>query len=89
MKFTKRDWSVAVALFVVALALRVPFRTTLAYHWDCAGFAVVLLCLNGLDLHTLERGGTYGRALLNYVPLGGLLGLGWSMVQELRREHQS
>jgi len=32
----------AAALFGVALALRVPFRTALAYHWDGAEFALAV-----------------------------------------------
>src|SRR5262249_48152325 len=36
------DIAVAVALFAVGLALRVPFRSQFAYHWDSAQFALAV-----------------------------------------------
>ena len=38
----KDDWWIATAFFVVALALRVPFRSQFAYHWDSAEFALAI-----------------------------------------------
>jgi hypothetical protein len=37
-----RDWLAATALFAASLALRVPFRSHLAYHWDAAQFALAI-----------------------------------------------
>jgi hypothetical protein len=39
---TRSDYGIALALFVVALALRVPFRSQFAYHWDSAQFALAV-----------------------------------------------
>jgi hypothetical protein len=36
------DWSVAVVLFLIALAMRIPFRSHFAYHWDSAQFALAI-----------------------------------------------
>jgi hypothetical protein len=36
------DYWVALALFLVALALRLPFRSQMAYHWDSAEFALAI-----------------------------------------------
>lgn len=41
-KFGRRDWTIAALLFVVGIALRVPFRSQLAYHWDGAEFALAV-----------------------------------------------
>src|ERR1035438_8186786 len=38
----RRDYGIALALFVVALALRVPFRSQFAYYWDSAQFALAV-----------------------------------------------
>ena len=38
----RSDSWVAVGLFFLALALRVPFRSQLAYHWDSAEFALAI-----------------------------------------------
>src|SRR2546426_6863576 len=38
----RRDWWVAVAFFAAALALRIPFRSQLAYHGDSAEFALAI-----------------------------------------------
>lgn len=36
------NWRLAIALFAVAVAPRVPFRSELPYHWDCAEFALAI-----------------------------------------------
>jgi hypothetical protein len=41
-KRNRRDWLVTAALVLVSLALRVPYRSHLAYHWDCAEFALAI-----------------------------------------------
>jgi hypothetical protein len=38
----RSDYGIALALFVVALALRVPFRSQFAYYWDSAQFALAV-----------------------------------------------
>jgi len=40
--FARCDGSVAVALFLIALAMRIPFRSQFAYHWDSAQFALAI-----------------------------------------------
>lgn len=39
---SRRDWVVAAAIFAVAFALRVPFRSQLVYHGDSAEFALAI-----------------------------------------------
>ena len=39
---TRRDWAIALSLFVIAVAVRVPFRSEYAYHWDSAEFALAI-----------------------------------------------
>jgi len=41
-KWERRDWGVAAGLFIVAVALAVPFRSQLPYHWDSAEFALAV-----------------------------------------------
>lgn len=41
-RFERRDWLAAAILFGASLALRVPFRSHLAYHWDSAQFALAI-----------------------------------------------
>jgi hypothetical protein len=36
------DWCVAVGLFLVALVMRIPFRSHFAYHWDSAQFVLAI-----------------------------------------------
>jgi len=38
----RREWLIASALFVVAFAVRVPFRSQFAYHWDGAQLALAV-----------------------------------------------
>ena len=38
----KADAALAVVLFAAAIALRIPFRSQFAYHWDSAQFALAL-----------------------------------------------
>src|SRR6266478_5422988 len=44
--FDRRDWMTAVIFFLAALALRVPFRSRFAYHWDSAQFALAIVHYN-------------------------------------------
>jgi hypothetical protein len=39
---TRRDGNIAVVLFLIALAMRIPFRSHFAYHWDSAQFALAV-----------------------------------------------
>lgn len=39
----RADLGIAAALFVAALALRIPFRSQLAYHWDSAQLALAVV----------------------------------------------
>jgi hypothetical protein len=41
-RFARRDWLAAAILFAVSLAIRVPFRSHFAYHWDSAQFALAI-----------------------------------------------
>ena len=41
-RFKPRDWMMATLFFAVGLALRVPFRSHLAYHWDSAQFTLAI-----------------------------------------------
>lgn len=41
-RLTSRDWGIVVVLFLAALALRIPFRSQYAYHWDSAQFALAV-----------------------------------------------
>jgi hypothetical protein len=41
-RFERRDWLAAAILFAVSLAIRVPFRSHFAYHWDSAQFALAI-----------------------------------------------
>lgn len=40
--FARRDWLTTVVIFVAAVAMRVPYRSALAYHWDSAQFALAV-----------------------------------------------
>lgn len=41
-RFERQDWLAAAILFAVSLAVRVPFRSRFAYHWDSAQFALAI-----------------------------------------------
>ncbi|MEI6083654.1 MAG: hypothetical protein WCS70_05065 [Verrucomicrobiota bacterium] len=41
-KFERRDWLIAAAVGLVSFAMRVPFRSAYAYHWDGAQFALAM-----------------------------------------------
>src|SRR6266478_4579663 len=41
-KFERRDWLMVALLCAASLALRVPFRSQFAYHWDSAQFALAI-----------------------------------------------
>jgi hypothetical protein len=41
-RLASRDWGIVVVLFLIALAMRLPFRSHFAYHWDSAQFALAV-----------------------------------------------
>ncbi|HTS19216.1 MAG TPA: glycosyltransferase family 39 protein [Verrucomicrobiae bacterium] len=41
-QLTRRDGIIAILMFLVALASRIPFRSQFAYHWDSAQFALAI-----------------------------------------------
>jgi hypothetical protein len=41
-RLTRRDITTALSLFLLAVILRVPFRSHFAYHWDSAQFALAV-----------------------------------------------
>jgi hypothetical protein len=65
----KIDITWAVALFAIALVLRMPFRSQFAYHWDSAQFA---LAVGEYNLHT---GQPHAPGFYLYVLLGKLINL--------------
>jgi hypothetical protein len=42
MSGKQRDWAVATGLFIAAIALAVPFRSRIPFHWDSAEFAIAV-----------------------------------------------
>ena len=40
--FTRGDFAGALSFFVLAILLRIPFRSHFAYHWDSAQFALAI-----------------------------------------------
>jgi hypothetical protein len=65
----RNDYGIALALFVVALALRVPFRSQFAYHWDSAQFALAV------GEYNLRSGQPHAPGFYLYVMLGRLMNL--------------
>jgi hypothetical protein len=65
----RSDYGIALALFVVALALRVPFRSQFAYHWDSAQFALAV------GEYNLRSGQPHAPGFYLYVMLGRLMNL--------------
>jgi hypothetical protein len=41
-RFSGQDWTVAATMFLVSVALRIPFRSQLVYHWDGAQLALAI-----------------------------------------------
>ena len=41
-RYSRLDWCIAASVFVTALALRIPFRSQFAYHWDSAQFVLAI-----------------------------------------------
>jgi len=66
---TRSDYGIALALFVVAFALRVPFRSQFAYHWDSAQFALAV------GEYKLRSGQPHAPGFYLYVMLGRLMNL--------------
>ncbi|HUJ11022.1 MAG TPA: glycosyltransferase family 39 protein [Verrucomicrobiae bacterium] len=46
-KFRRQDWILTLFFFTMSLALRIPFRSQMAYHWDSAQFS---LAVNQYDI---------------------------------------
>lgn len=63
----KADVAMAVVLFAAAIALRVPFRSQFAYHWDSAQF---VLAINEYDIRLSQP---HAPGYFLYVMLGRLL----------------
>src|SRR5260221_5394758 len=63
------DWPTTIALFVAALALRVPFRSRYAYHWDGAQFALAM------EHYDLRLGQPHAPGYFLYVLLGRLVNI--------------
>src|ERR1035437_1109145 len=63
----KADVALAAVLFAAALALRIPFRSQFAYHWDSAQFA---LAINEYDVRLSEP---HAPGCLLYIMLGRLV----------------
>lgn len=68
-RFGRRDWATAALLFVVGFALRVPFRSKLAYHWDGAQFALAV------GEYDMTRGQPHAPGYFLYVMLGRLVNM--------------
>lgn len=41
-RFDWQDWIAAAGLFAASIAIRVPFRSQMAYHWDSAEFSLAV-----------------------------------------------
>jgi len=39
-RLQRRDWGIAALIFLASAAIRIPFRSELAYHWDCIEFSL-------------------------------------------------
>jgi len=65
----KIDVTLAVMLLAAALALRIPFRSQMAYHWDSAQFALAV------GEYNLRRGQPHVPGFYLYVMLGRLVNL--------------
>src|SRR6266478_6405702 len=66
-RFMGRDWFLAALLCLVGLALRVPFRSQFAYHWDSAQF---VLAINEYDIRLSQP---HAPGYFLYVMLGRLV----------------
>src|SRR6266478_6205376 len=66
-RFMGRDWFLAALLCLVGLALRVPFRSQFAYHWDSAQF---VLAINEYDIRLSQP---HAPGYFLYILLGRLV----------------
>ena len=66
-QFLRQDWIIALLMFLVALLLRIPFRSQMAYHWDSAQFA---LAINQYDIRLSQP---HAPGYFLYVMLGRLV----------------
>ncbi|HVM61457.1 MAG TPA: hypothetical protein VMV72_11390 [Verrucomicrobiae bacterium] len=68
-RWTRWDGAAVALVLVVALAVRIPFRSQLAYHWDSAQFALAL------GEYDLRDGQPQPPGFYLYVVLGRLVNL--------------
>src|SRR5258707_15073960 len=66
-RFERGDWLTVALLCAVSLALRIPFRSQFAYHWDSAQFA---LAINQYDIRLSQP---HAPGYFLYVMLGRLV----------------
>ncbi|HXI83507.1 MAG TPA: glycosyltransferase family 39 protein [Verrucomicrobiae bacterium] len=66
-RFIGRDWFLAALLCAVGLALRIPFRSHFAYHWDSAQF---VLAINEYDIRLSQP---HAPGYFLYIMLGRLV----------------
>lgn len=66
-RFEGRDWLMAAVLCAVSVALRIPFRSQFAYHWDSAQFA---LAINEYDMRLSQP---HAPGYFLYIMLGRLV----------------
>jgi hypothetical protein len=66
-RFEGRDWLLVAVLCAVSLALRIPFRSQFAYHWDSAQFA---LAINEYDMRLSQP---HAPGYFLYIMLGRLV----------------
>ena len=68
-RLERRDWGVAALIFLVSAAIRIPFRSELAYHWDCLEFSL------GITDYNMILNQPHPPGYLLYVMLGRLVHL--------------
>ncbi len=66
-RFTRGDVATALSLFLLAVILRVPFRSHFAYHWDSAQFALAV------GEYNIRIGQPHAPGFYLYVVLGRLV----------------
>ena len=65
--FSGRDWLTAIVVFLIALVVRVPCRSHMAFDWDCAQFALAI------GQYDLAKGLPHPPGYFLYVMLGKLV----------------
>jgi hypothetical protein len=67
--FIRMDYVIVLGIFVVALAMRVPLRSELAFHWDSAQYALAI------EHYDISRSLPHAPGYFLYVMLGRLVNL--------------